>query len=151
MLERRELLLHALGEFNQIELAEIGLNEVKRRAGEPGELADLDFAVLRHRANRDDARLVAGGKRDHRLEHGAHLEHGALARPHAEREKCAAETVRLLVELPEGQLAVFGSECDPLWYACRGTAQRLADRKIDPELSSEKFLRLIRRRVGHAV
>jgi hypothetical protein len=79
-----KLCAHALREANEIEGAEIRLNEIKRRAGELGELPDLDLAVLRHGAYRNDAGLEAGGEGHRRLEHRAHLEDRALAGLHAQ-------------------------------------------------------------------
>src|SRR5207237_571520 len=149
--ERRQLFLHAPREADEIESSEVGLHEVERRAREPGELPDLDLPVLRQRAHRDDAGLVAGRERNHRFEHGAHLEHRALARTHAKSEERRSQPLGLLIQLAESELTVLRGERGALGHAARRAAHGFADREVDPDLPAQEFSRLLRRRIGHAV
>ena len=150
MLQGRHFLLHPPGEPDEVEGAEIRLHEIKRGAGEPRELADLDLAVLRHRAHRDDAGLVAGRERDDRVEHRAHLEHRALAGLHSQIEQRRAQALGALVELPEAELALFRGKGDAIRHPGRGAPQSFADREVDPQPFFEEIPCRAGRRVNHA-
>ena len=79
VLQRPVLLRHALSEADQVECSEVGLHEVATRADCLRQLADLHLAVLRQRAHRHDACLVAGKQHDRGVDGGAQLKDGAVA------------------------------------------------------------------------
>ena len=101
MFQRGVPVHHLLREADQIERREIRLHEIGSRLGLRRELADLDFAILRHRAHRHDTRLVGAHQRYDSVDGGAHLEDRPVARTQPQRDQRRTEPLTTGVERRE--------------------------------------------------
>src|SRR6266404_7528267 len=92
----------------------------------------LDFAELRHRADRNYSRLVAGDQHQCGFDRGAHLKNGAVARCKTEIKQCGGELIGVVVEFGEGNRALFADKDWSLGMELGASPQRTCKRVIVP-------------------
>src|ERR1700724_3299241 len=95
-------------------------------------MSDLDFAELRHRADGNYSRLVAGDQHQCGFGGGTHLKNGAVARCKTEIKQCGGELIGLVVEFGKGNRALFADKDWSLGMELGASPQRTCKRVMAP-------------------
>jgi hypothetical protein len=143
---------HSPRERDEIECrAEVALHKIGFRPGQLGQLADLDLAILRQGADRNDRRLAAPEQRDDDLPDGTKLKDGAVAGVQANLKQRSGQRFRQRVNLGERQAAIIGRDVGDVRPLARGLAQHFAEGRPDPGAAAPISLGLAGRVIGHTI
>ena len=123
---------HGLGESGQIEAAEVLLDEMRPGFGPQRDIADFNVAVLRERADRNDAGLEAAKQGDGGLHDRAHLKERAVAGSETEAEERSAHALARIIPFAEGEVPLRRDQRPLLRQTSGGLAQRLTSGGLQP-------------------